>query len=189
MRTRIVLAYIAACTAAASSIFVSTNAEPAPVSLTRHASQLSSWGPVAIASHPVRLWWLKSPVTPPAVVIQAAPASVVPPTPVPPPNPVTPPVPTVAPVAVVQAALPVSDATSTATADWACIRDHESSDNYAIVDSPYSGAYQFLDSTWADYDGFAIAADAPPAVQDEAALQLYDRDGWEPWSTRFVCGL
>jgi Transglycosylase-like domain len=91
-----------------------------------------------------------------------------------------------------------SDATSTTTPDWACIRDHESGDNYAEdTGNGYSGAYQFMPSTWdesvsgAGYPQYANGAayQAPPVVQNAAALWLYDRDGWSPWSTRFVCGL
>ncbi len=33
------------------------------------------------------------------------------------------------------------------------------------------------------------AEDYPPAVQDAAALKLYSERGWEPWTTRYVCGL
>ena len=79
-----------------------------------------------------------------------------------------------------------SDATSTDTADWACIREHESGDNYS---EPGGGAYQFEGMTWADFDGYAEAEEAPPAVQDQKALLTYRERGWEPWSTRYVCGL
>jgi len=33
------------------------------------------------------------------------------------------------------------------------------------------------------------AEDYPAAVQDAAALKLYSQRGWEPWTTRYVCGL
>ncbi|HXR53441.1 MAG TPA: transglycosylase family protein [Acidimicrobiales bacterium] len=80
-----------------------------------------------------------------------------------------------------------SDATSTDTSDWACIRSHESDDNYS--DSG-GGAYQFEDATWQSVTGLAGSAqDYPPSTQDAAALALYDQDGWEPWTTRTVCGL
>lgn len=91
-----------------------------------------------------------------------------------------------------------TDATSTTTPDWACIRDHESDDNYSDdTGNGYSGAYQFLPSTWDDavsgagYPQYANgeAYLAPPAVQNAAALWLYRQDGWAPWSTRYVCGL
>ena len=81
----------------------------------------------------------------------------------------------------------VSDATSTNTADWACIRQHESNDNYAEGNG---GAYQFEYGTWAALTGLpSPAEDYPPAVQDAAALKLFSQRGWEPWSTRYVCGL
>ena len=81
----------------------------------------------------------------------------------------------------------VSDATNTSTADWACIRQHESNDNYAEGNG---GAYQFELSTWNALTGLpSPAEDYPPAVQDAAALKLYSQRGWEPWSTRYVCGL
>ncbi len=80
-----------------------------------------------------------------------------------------------------------SDATSTNTADWACIRAHESNDNYATGNG---GAYQFEFGTWSALTGLSSPAeDSPPAVQDAAALKLYSQRGWEPWSTRYVCGL
>jgi hypothetical protein len=80
-----------------------------------------------------------------------------------------------------------TDATTTNTADWACIRQHESNDIYAEGNG---GAYQFEFSTWNALTGLpSPAEDYPPAVQDAAALKLYSQRGWEPWSTRYVCGL
>lgn len=54
------------------------------------------------------------------------------------------------------------------------IRDLESGGDYTITAaaSTASGAYQFLDSTWADYGGYPRAADAPSAVQDQKAAEL-----------------
>ncbi len=95
------------------------------------------------------------------------------------------PVATPAPVATAQSA--GSDATSTNTPDWACIREHESGDNYA---EGGGGAYQFELATWQGLTGLPLPAeDYPPAVQDAAALKLYAERGWEPWTTRYVCGL
>ena len=93
--------------------------------------------------------------------------------------------------AVVTAPAPVtgggSDATSTNTPDWACIRAHESGGNYAIGNG---GAYQFELGTWQGLTGLpSPAQDYPPAVQDAAALKLYSQRGWQPWTTRYVCGL
>jgi Transglycosylase-like domain len=80
-----------------------------------------------------------------------------------------------------------SDASSTNTADWACIRAHESGDNYS---EHGGGAYQFELPTWESLTGLSSPAeDSSPAVQDAAALRLYSERGWEPWTTRYVCGL
>ncbi len=110
-----------------------------------------------------------------ATAAQAAPA--------PAPAPATAPAPAAAPAAPAA----VSDATSTATADWACIRQHESGGNYAVGNG---GAYQFQLGTWTALTGLpSPAEDYPPAVQDAAALELFAQRGWEPWTTRYVCGL
>jgi hypothetical protein len=95
------------------------------------------------------------------------------------------PVPASAPVAAPPAG--ASDATSTNSADWACIRQHESGGNYSVGNG---GAYQFQLGTWTALTGLpSPAEDYPPAMQDSAALKLYSERGWEPWTTRFVCGL
>ena len=92
----------------------------------------------------------------------------------------------------VTASLPVpassgSDASSTNTPDWACIREHESGGNYA---EGGGGAYQFELGTWEGLTGLSTPAqDSPASVQDAAALRLYAERGWEPWTTRYVCGL
>jgi hypothetical protein len=80
-----------------------------------------------------------------------------------------------------------SDAVSTDTPDWACIRQHESGGNYT---EGGGGAYQFELGTWEGLTGLSTPAqDSPPSVQDAAALRLYAERGWEPWTTRYVCGL
>jgi murein DD-endopeptidase MepM/ murein hydrolase activator NlpD len=55
----------------------------------------------------------------------------------------------------------------------ATIRTIESGDDYAVQNSgsTASGAYQFLDTTWAGYGGYTSAWQAPPAVQDAKAIE------------------
>ena len=83
---------------------------------------------------------------------------------------------------------PVTDATSVDTADWRCIRVHESGDQYNSPAAP-SGAYGILISTWREFGYSGWPYEAPASVQDHVALELYARFGWEPWSSRFACGL
>jgi len=119
--------------------------------------------------------------TKPAPVAAPAPAPVAAPAPAP--APVAAPAPAPAP-----APVPVTDATSTATADWQCIRIHESSDRYNDPSAP-SGAYGIVPVTWASYGYSGWPYQAPAAVQDALALRLYNQYGWQPWSSRFACGL
>jgi|BarGraIncu00222A_1022003.scaffolds.fasta_scaffold02711_5 hypothetical protein len=84
--------------------------------------------------------------------------------------------------------VPVSDATSTATGDWNCIRVHESGDRYNDSSAP-SGAYGIISVTWHSYGYSGWPYEASPATQDALALKLYNQYGWQPWSTRNACGL
>lgn len=83
---------------------------------------------------------------------------------------------------------PPTDWTSTATPDWQCIRIRESGDAYNDPTRP-SGAYGILDSTWVSMGYSGWPYEASSTVQDEAALTLYHEYGWQPWSSRFACGL
>ena len=64
----------------------------------------------------------------------------------------------------------------------AALRYCESNNDYgANTGNGYYGAYQFALSTWEwlGYGGYPH--EAPPSVQDEAALALYNIYGWSPW--------
>jgi resuscitation-promoting factor RpfB len=62
------------------------------------------------------------------------------------------------------------------------LRMCESGGRYGIRNGSYSGAYQFTHSTWRSMGtGYPTAADAPPAVQDDAARRLYARSGRGQW--------
>lgn len=45
----------------------------------------------------------------------------------------------------------------------------------------YYGAYQYDIQTWGNYQGYANASLAPPAIQDQKAWETYQRRGWQPW--------
>jgi hypothetical protein len=92
------------------------------------------------------------------------------------------------PVTAAPAVVATYDSNSVATADWQCIRVHESGDNYNNPDMP-SGAYGILMSTWQSFGNSGWPYQAAPAVQDALALRLYAEDGFDPWSSRFACGL
>lgn len=53
--------------------------------------------------------------------------------------------------------------------------------------STASGAYQFLDSTWANYKGFEKARLAPAEVQEEKAFETFMRRGTQPWNASYAC--
>lgn len=71
----------------------------------------------------------------------------------------------------------------------AAIKRCESGGNYSAQNrtSSASGAYQFLDSTWAGRGGFESAKDAPPEMQDQAARELYAASGTRPWNASKGC--
>jgi len=85
-------------------------------------------------------------------------------------------------------ALAVGMGTSTASADpsaaqWAQLRQCESSGNYAInTGNGYYGAYQFNQATWSSVGGSGRPDQASPAEQDYRALYLYRMRGWQPWT-------
>lgn len=221
MRTRIALgAAVAACMAlsAALASAITTTGRSSMAGAAAHAANQEMRETVprsldALTEHPATVPWqlarwqmvlrhLSGSAPPPPAPPPHAAASPAPPAPPPPPPPPPPPAPVMAPVAPSQPALVASysstDGLSTTTPDWACIRNHESGDNYAEnTGNGYSGAYQFMASTWneavsgAGYPQYANGAayESPPAVQNAAALWLYHREGWSPWSTRYVCGL
>lgn len=53
--------------------------------------------------------------------------------------------------------------------------------------STASGAWQFLDSTWNGYRGYARAVDAPRSVQDAYARRYMDANGHTPWAASQSC--
>ena len=71
-------------------------------------------------------------------------------------------------------------------AQWAALRDCESTNNYLInTGNGYYGAYQFDQSTWESVGGTGRPHWAEPVVQDARARLLYARRGWPPWP---ICG-
>jgi hypothetical protein len=65
---------------------------------------------------------------------------------------------------------------------------HESSDEYNSSDAP-SGAYGIVQETWQSYGFSGWPYQASAATQDQLALELYNEYGWQPWSSRYACGL
>jgi len=69
-----------------------------------------------------------------------------------------------------------------ASTTWAELRQCESGGNYSInTGNGYYGAYQFSLRTWRGLGYSGLPSDAPPAVQDEAALRLAQRSGFGQW--------
>ncbi|GEM_PF-5745981 len=95
------------------------------------------------------------------------------------------------------ASTPVSDATSTATADWRCIRWYESRGQYRNhSNEPYTGAYQIANYIWHRVLGLPGQAwQASRHTQDLAALALWHDDlriwgdPWHAWETAPLCDL
>jgi hypothetical protein len=83
---------------------------------------------------------------------------------------------------------PVSDGTSVWTPDWECIRIHESGGLFNSPSAP-SGAYGIVEVTWHSLGYGGWPYQAPAAQQNQAALTLYQRYGFSPWSSRYACGL
>jgi hypothetical protein len=65
---------------------------------------------------------------------------------------------------------------------------HESGDRYNSAAAP-SGAYGILISTWRSYGLSGWPYEASAGEQDQIALELYARYGFQPWSSRYACGL
>jgi hypothetical protein len=140
---------------------------------TEHTTDLSHTALVAFALPVTTAGTVKFPARPNRHL--AAPP--VPPVVTPPPPPPPPPPP-----------VPVTDANSVNTPDWMCIRIHESGDRYNSPAAP-SGAYGILLSTWQEFGYSGWPYQAPASVQDALALRLHQLYGFEPWSSRFACGL
>jgi Transglycosylase-like domain len=177
VRIRIALTTVLAVITGLTVGILTLNTRQAPsahhASAAKHHSVLSN---TALAGFSAATTTTTSPTTttttttPPVVKATPAPATAPAPAPA-----------TAAPVA-------VTDATSVYTADWACIRTRESSNRYNSAAAP-DGAYGILLSTWRSYGLTGQPYQAPPILQDRIALELYARYGFEPWSSRFACGL
>lgn len=104
----------------------------------------------------------------------------------PPPRPVTTPRPATSPqpcgghLRAVQARWPADQVT---TACRVILCESGGDPTAANPRSSASGVWQFLDSTWRSTTGLAPPASAyPAATQHDAALALWQRSGWRPWS-------
>jgi hypothetical protein len=175
VRIRIALtAAIAVITGLTTGIFTPTTRHAASAHSAKHGpANTTHLSNTALAGFAI-------PTTVPVVTTKAAATT-----------PVLPPVKAVQPAAPVTPPPPpppVTDATSVSTADWACIRVHESGDRYNDPSEP-SGAYGILISTWRSFGYSGWPYQASPGVQDALALRLYSLDGFRPWSSRYACGI
>lgn len=74
--------------------------------------------------------------------------------------------------------------------DWQKLRDCESGGDYSIdTGNGYYGAYQFDLGTWQSVGGTGLPSDANPATQDALAYQLWQQNGWSPWTCASIVGL
>ncbi|WP_098960141.1 transglycosylase family protein [Pseudonocardia sp. N23] len=74
--------------------------------------------------------------------------------------------------------------------DWERLRMCESSNRYDVVaDNGHYGAYQFDLPTWRSVGGTGLPSDASPAEQDQRALALWRKRGWQPWTCARTLGL
>jgi len=70
-----------------------------------------------------------------------------------------------------------------------CVISRESGGDAQVV-NPASGAgglFQFLPSTWADYDGYPTAESAPASVQEQYFAVVYAQQGTSPWAPYDGC--
>jgi len=85
-----------------------------------------------------------------------------------------------------QVQTPVMSSGSSDGLNWLALRNCESGNDYQRnTGNGYSGAYQFLDSTWQAMGGTGSAWQAPPAEQDMRARMLLEAYGDEQWP---ACG-
>jgi hypothetical protein len=89
-----------------------------------------------------------------------------------------------------------TNATTTQTIAWQCIRQKESGDNYQASGLEIDGgAYQFSEATWLALGYSGTPSQASPQIQNQAALKLYHWDikytgnPWSAWETAPLCGL
>ena len=104
--------------------------------------------------------------------------------------------PVTVPAPAIPAPTPATAVDSSSASAWAaspgvaCIREHESGDNYSTdTGNGYYGAYQDSLSTWDSHGGTGLPSDAPPTVQDQINYEIWLSGGWGQWGTSGGCGL